>query len=263
MTRPTALITGASSGIGYELAKLYAAGGHDLALVARSADAMQDLAREVKERHGAAALVLPHDLTEPGAPQAVFDAVRDRDIDVLVNAAGFADWSPFANADPAKLLAMVNVNVTAITAMTRLVLPGMIVCGNGRVGNLASLAAFEPGPLMAVYHASKAYVLSFSVALAEELRGTGVTVTALCPGPYASTFQERAAMESSKLVQGSKMPSAAETARWAYRQIARGRPVAIDRARWKAGALGFKLMPLTMSARIIRRAYANTEGGST
>ncbi len=252
----TALITGASSGIGAELAKLYARDGVAPVLVARGGAAMEDLAQEVEERYGVTATVIAKDLSAAGASQEVFHAVSERGlvIDYLINAAGFADWGALAESDLAKLTAMMDVNVIALTQMTRLFLPGMIERGHGRVAALGSMASFEPGPFMAVYHASKAYVLSLSVALNEELRGTGVTATALCPPPYRSTFQDRAVMQGSKLVHGKKLPSAAEMAEWGYRAIESGRPWAVPGFKWRLAEFGFRIMPRTISARIVRKA---------
>ncbi len=177
---PAVLITGASSGIGLELAKVFAAHGHALALVARSADTLEGVARQLETHHSIRALAVVADLSAPGAPDYVFDRVGNAGlrVDVLVNNAGSGLGGAFAATDLATELRMINLNVTALTHLTKLSLPGMLERGAGRILNVASTAAFAPGPMMAVYYATKAYVLSFSEALAEELSGTGVTVTA-------------------------------------------------------------------------------------
>jgi short-subunit dehydrogenase len=184
--RPVALVTGASAGIGKELARVLAA-DHDLILTARREDQLRALAAELAP---AACHVFPADLADPTAPRALFDAVAAAElaVDVLVNNAGFGDLGPFADADLAKVLRMIQVNVTALTELTGLLLPGMRERGRGAVLNVGSVAGFQPGPFMAVYYATKAYVNSFSEALWSELRGTGVTATCLAPGRTESEF---------------------------------------------------------------------------
>ena len=183
--RPTALVTGASGGIGEALARELAARGHDLVLVARSVGTLEALAAELAQAHGIIATSIGADLAASGAGRALATELRGRglEIDIVVNNAGFADFGEFAHADLNKTMQMVALNVVTLTELTHELLPPMIERGRGRVMNLASTAAFLPGPLMAVYYATKAYVLSFSEGIAEELKGSGVTVTALCPGP--------------------------------------------------------------------------------
>jgi short-subunit dehydrogenase len=204
-----ALVTGASAGIGTELARLLAA-DHNLVLVARRGDILRALAEEFKPR-GAVCHVIPADLADPGAPRAVFDAVAAAGltVDVLVNNAGFGDLGPFAQADLAKMLRMIQVNVAALTELTGLFLPGMLARKRGRILNVGSVAGFQPGPLMAVYYATKAYVNSFSEALHSDLRGSGVTVTALCPGPVATEFAQVAGMEARQFSVGQPMTARA------------------------------------------------------
>src|SRR3989475_8551934 len=199
----TALITGASSGIGLELARVLAEHGHDGGLVARSEATLQSLAAELKARDVRAHVIVV-DLSAPGAAKAVVDRVRDLalEIDVLVNNAGYGVYGPFLETSLDAELAMIRVNIVALTELTKRLLPAMVARKRGKILNVASTAAFLPGPLMAVYYATKAYVLSFSEAIANELEGTGVTVTALCPGPTASGFQAAARLEESRLVAG-------------------------------------------------------------
>ncbi|GGJ76215.1 SDR family NAD(P)-dependent oxidoreductase [Deinococcus aquiradiocola] len=201
-TRPTALITGASGGIGEAIARQLAARHTHLILVARNESRLQTLATELQDRHGVHAHVIAQDLTAPHATDALWEQVQTRNlqVDFLVNNAGFADYGEFHTLDRARQLDMIQVNVTVLTDLTHRFLPGMVQRSRGRVLNIASTAAFMPGPLMAVYYATKAYVLSFSEALNEELRGTGVHVTAACPGPVATGFQAAAQMEGSRLI---------------------------------------------------------------
>ena len=241
-----ALVTGASGGIGLEIARVLAAEGHELTLVARSGDKLAAVADEI----GGARVVVA-DLT---SPDAVADVAREvPDVDVLVNNAGVGDYGPFAEADLDKTLAMIGLNVTSLTALTHQYLPGMVDRGRGRVLNVASTAAFFPGPLMAVYYASKAYVLSFSEALAEEVRGTGVTVTALCPGPTESGFQAAADMEHSALVKGRRLPSSAEVARAGVRAMHRGDAVAVVGAQNKVLVASARLAPRPVLRRMVHR----------
>lgn len=256
MTKRTALITGASSGFGWELAKLFAADGLDVALVARTGARLEELAQDLEERHGTTAYVIPKDLAEPKAPLEILTELDDRGVspDVLVNGAAFNQFGPFAESDERRMLELLQVNMTALTHLTRLVLPTMIEKGWGRVANLASNAAFQPGPLMAVYYASKAYVLSLSIALSEEVRGTGVKVTALCPGPTRSGFQVADDMEDSKLVAGRNLARAAEVAAWGYRAVKRGKPFAVEGARWQTAAFATRFLPRTRMARMAMHA---------
>lgn len=244
-TRPLALVTGASSGIGAELARELAKDGHDLVLVARRREAMQALAETLKAE-GAAITVMAADLAKPGAAAALAQdlAARGMAIDVLINAAGLGDSSRFDRADAEKIAAMLQVNVVALTELTRLVLPQMLARRRGRIMLLASTAAFQPGPEMAVYYASKAYVLSFGRAIGYELRRTGVTVTTLCPGPTATGFAEVAQMQGSSLFSGP-MPvmQAAEVARLGYAALKAGRSVVVTGLLNKIIALSTRFTP--------------------
>jgi short-subunit dehydrogenase len=243
--RSVALVTGASGGIGLEIARVLAP-DHDLVLVARSAAKLDALATEL-----GGARVVAADLSEPGAVAKI--AAEVPDVDVLVNNAGVGDFGAFAEADVDRTLGMIQLNVTSLTALTRQYLPAMLARGHGRVLNVASTASFQPGPLMAVYYATKAYVLSFSEALSEEVRGTGVTVTALCPGPTASGFQAAADMEMSPLVAGRKLPSAAEVARYGVKAMEKGDAVAVPGAMNKLMAASVRLTPRPVIRRLVRK----------
>jgi short-subunit dehydrogenase len=255
MTRPVALVTGASAGIGRELARRFARGGHDLVLSARRADELRALAGELTAQHGVAARAIPADLADPAAPQRLYDetASAGLTVDVLVNNAGFGVYGPFAQADPGRLMAMLQVNVVALTHLTRLFVPGMVTRGRGRVLNVASTAAFLPGPLMAAYFASKAYVLSLSEALAHELRGTGVTVTCLCPGPTRTEFGTAAAMDGSKLFDGPNVAEAGPVAEAGYRATMRGKRVVVPGLLNRLSSFGTRFMPRSALMRIVRR----------
>lgn len=260
--RKTALITGASSGIGLDFAWLFAEGGHDVVLVARGGEKLQALASEIEAKHGVRAVALPADLADPAAPKALVEALKARGltVDLLVNNAGFGSYGAFAEAEAEEALRMIQVNVTALTALTRLLLPDMVARKSGRILNVASTAAFQPGPLMAVYYATKAYVLHFSEALANELEGSGVFVTCLCPGPTKTGFQERAKMEESKLVKGKAIMDSRTVARAGYEALVRGRPVIIPGFMNKMLAASVRFLPRSAATRIVRnvqeRAHA-------
>ncbi len=253
-SRKTALITGASGGIGLELARICAANGHNLVLVARSAAKLQAIADELAAAHGITARARPADLTEPAAPQAIFDqlAADNKTIDMLINNAGFGDYGPFAESDRAKTMEMVQVNMAALTELTHLFLPGMVARKSGRVMNVASTAAFQPSPLMAVYYATKAYVLSFSDAIGEELRGSGVTVTTLCPGPTRTGFQAGAAMEQSRLLRMGLMDVGA-VAQAGYTGMIAGKSIVIPGPTNWLGAQLPRFTPRSLTTRLIRQ----------
>jgi uncharacterized protein len=223
------LITGASSGIGEELAKLAAADGHDLVLVARSAEKLEALGESLARAHGIRATVLAEDLSDPAAADVIADvlAARQIDVDVLVNNAGFGTWGPFVESNVDEQRRLLYVNVFAVTMLTRRLAPLMVKRGRGRVLNVASTAAFEPGPLMATYYASKAYVLLFSEALADELSGSGVTVTCLCPGPTETGFSARAGNQRSRLFALGTVMDARSVARAGYDGMKAGRRLVI------------------------------------
>lgn len=254
--RPAALVTGGSGGIGLELARLLARDGYDLHLVARGASELERVARELRAKHGVEVETIAVDLADPAVPRRIHDAllVRGVALDVLVNNAGFGLAGPLAEADTERTLEMIQVNIAALTELTRLVLPGMLDRGRGRILNVASTAAFQPGPLMAVYYASKAYVLSFTEAVAEEVRGSGVTLTALCPGPTHTGFAERAGMRQSRLFSSLVVGDAARVARAGYRGMQRGRRVVIPGVINQLVAFGNRFAPRRLSTALSRMA---------
>jgi uncharacterized protein len=232
--RKTALITGASFGIGLELARIFAREGHNLVLVARSADKLRQLASELENAHGTRSLILAADLSDPGAAAYVLDQTTRANlaVDILVNNAGFGQYGFFVDNDLEECLKQIQLNITTLTHLTRLYLPDMVARarsegGNPRILNVASTAAFQAGPLMAVYYATKAYVLHFSEAIANELQGTGVTVTCLCPGPTATEFQKRANITGIRLTTLGTM-DARTVAEDGYRGLMAGKPVVIS-----------------------------------
>lgn len=257
--RPVALITGASAGIGKELAKLFAAGGHDLVLTARRADDLAALAAELAAAHGIAARAFPADLTDPAAPRKLFDEISAAGltIDVLVNNAGFGVHGRVIDADPARLLELVQVNVAAVVHLSRLFAPGMADRGRGKILNVASIAAFQPGPWMAAYYASKAFVLSFSEAMAEELRGTGVTVTCLCPGPTRTEFATVAAMEGAKLFSTPNTMDVGPVAAAGYRGTLRGKRVVIPGFLNRVLTTFVNFVPRPLLLRAVKRLQKN------
>lgn len=227
----TVLITGASGGIGYELAKLFARDHHNLVLVARSGDKLAQVATELLV-HAVTVKTLAVDLAATPAPKFLFDQLQREGIavDVLVNNAGFGAFGEFAGMSEEEILGQIQVNITSLTELTRLFLPPMIARRSGRVMNIASTAAFQPGPLMAVYYASKAYVLSFSEAIANELLSSGVTVTCFCPGATHTGFAQRAGLQNSRLFKQVGAMSAEKVALDGYRAVMAGRTVAISGA---------------------------------
>jgi hypothetical protein len=261
MSHPLALVTGASSGIGLELARVLAREGHDLVLVARREPELTTLAGELKSRYGAESTVVPADLALADGPQQVFDSVAAAglEIDVLVNNAGLGGHGRFWESDPDQDRRALAVNVVALHTLTRLFLPGMIARGHGRVLNVASTAAFQPGPFMAVYYASKAYVLSFTEALAEELTGTGVTATALCPGVVPTGFQTAADMSDDlPLLKSPGSKSAEYVANAAYKGMIRGRRVVIPGAINKLGVQAGRISPRTTMVKVTKRLHPPT-----
>jgi short-subunit dehydrogenase len=252
--RKTALITGASFGIGMELARIFAREGYNLVLVARSADKLRQLASEFEKAHGTRSLILATDLTEPGASAYVLDQTTRADIqlDVLVNNAGFGQYGLFAENDLEQCLRQIQLNVTTLTHLTRLYLPAMIGRKSGRILNVASTAAFQAGPLMAVYYATKAYVLHFSEAIANELQGTGVTVTCLCPGPTATEFLKRAKMTGIRLEKYGTM-DARTVAEDGYRALMAGKTVAISGLKNWLVAQSVRFAPRRMVTAVARK----------
>lgn len=224
----TALITGASGGIGKELARCFAKDGFGLILVAQHMDELEKVAQEMKSEGAPEVSAIAADLSKPGAAQNIFDEVLKlhAPIDALVNNAGFGTYGQFWKIPLDRETDEITVNVTVLTQLCKLFLPAMIAQRNGRILNIASVAGFWPGPLMSVYYATKAYVLHFSIALNQELKGTGVSVTALCPGPTATNFAKTAKKEGSSMFQGTLI-GPAPVARIGYNALMHRKPIAV------------------------------------
>jgi short-subunit dehydrogenase len=240
----TALITGASSGLGLQYARLFAADKKDLVVVARRKERLEALAGELSAARGVAVHVIAEDLADPAAPGRIADRVKARGlaIEYLVNNAGFGTSGAFAESEPVKALDMLQVNVVALVALTRAFLPEMVRRGHGRVLNLGSTAGFQPGPFMAVYYASKAFVNSFTEALWYELKGTGVTATVSCPGATATEFSAVAGSDKSRLFSFGAMGSE-EVAREGYQAMLKGKPLAVHGLKNKVLASSVRFSP--------------------
>ena len=256
------LITGASSGIGLELARICAASGQNLLLTARSAGKLESLAQELREGHRLSVHTLAADLSKVEDVERLIAFTRENGlvVDTLINNAGFGDFGFFHETGWEKDAQMIDLNVRSLTHLTKAFLPGMVQRGRGRVMNLASTASFQPGPYMAVYYATKHYVLAFSEAIANEVEGSGVTVTALCPGPTASGFQDAAAMKDSALVKGKKIPTAAEVAAYGYKAMMRGQTVAVHGMMNRIMAESVRFVPRKWATSIVRKMSMPKQG---
>jgi short-subunit dehydrogenase len=252
-TRLTCLITGASSGIGADLADLAAADGFDLVLVARRVSALRTVAAACERQHGVKVTIIPADLADPTAPRVLGAELRARGLQVhtLVNNAGLGATGPVATLSLETQLNILQVNITALTELTRRLLPMMLERGSGAVLNVASTAAFLPGPNMAVYYASKAYVLSFTEALGEEVRGTGVQVSVLCPGPTATEFASRAGMAANKMFKQRRlMMTSREVARIGWEGLLAGDRVVVAGLTNKLLVTSLRATPRAVAVRI-------------
>ena len=249
----TVLITGASSGIGRSLARLFARDGHALVLVARRGNVLEELAAELSRDHSVTVRVLPFDLADPAAAARLVGNLAEAGVrvDVLVNNAGFGMQGAFAALPVERQIQMIHLNVTALTALTRLLLPAMLERGRGGILNVGSTAGFQPGPYMAVYYATKAYVVSFSEALADELSGSGLRVSCLAPGPTATAFAAEAGASDSRLFRGETM-SVDEVARIGYEGWQQGHSLVIAGSRnwWRAFAV--RLLPRAWVRKAVR-----------
>lgn len=251
----TALVTGASSGIGMELARILAREGIDLILVARRRDILADLKRELESTGPIRVVVMPHDLASPAAVAELHQQISAAGliVDILVNNAGFGQHGPFLHSDWSRNRDMIAVNITSLVHLTHLFGREMVSRGRGRILNVASTAAFQPGPFMAVYYASKSFVLSFGEALANELQGTGVTLTTLCPGPTRSGFQAAAGLEGTRLFSVGPVPSAREVAEYAWQAMMKGRRIAVHGWKNRILVVLVRLLPRRIVLSVVRR----------
>lgn len=255
MINPTALITGASNGIGLELAYEHAKNGGNLILIARNSKKLEEIKSEIETKYNVKVNIISKDLSIKNAAQEVYNEVKNLNlqVDYLINNAGFGDFGMFVSTNWNKEEEMINLNITALTQFSKLFIKDMIARKNGKILNLASTASFQPGPTMAVYFATKAYVLSFSEAIANEVKEFGVTVTALCPGPTASGFQTAAAMDNAKLFKDKKLPSSKEVAIYGYNAMLKGKTVAIHGTLNYILANAIRLLPRNLVTKIIRQ----------
>ncbi len=250
----TAVITGASSGIGLELAKQFAKHKHNVTLVARREDVLNKLADEIKEKYKVQVHVLAKDLSDAKQVDEVYEftTLHNLQVKYLVNNAGFGDYAFFNTANWEKLSGMIDVNIKALTRLSWLYVKDMIKNERGKIMNVASTAAFQPGPLMAVYFATKSYVLSLSEAMANELEDKGVTVTALCPGPTQSEFLKVADMHNSKMIKDRKLPSSKDVAAYGYKAMMKGKNVAIQGTMNYIMAQGARFVPRNTITKLVR-----------
>ena len=251
----TALITGASNGIGLELAKIHASKGDNLVLVARNKGKLDELKTELEAKFSVNVHTIGKDLSAPQSAKEVYEETSRQSIqiDYLINNAGFGDFGMFVDSDWNKDEQMINLNITTLSYFTKLYLQDMVKRGNGKIMNVASTAAFQSGPTMAVYYATKAYVLHFSEALDNEVRDKGVTVTALCPGATESGFQAAAAMEESALVKGKKLPTSKAVAEYGYAAMMRGKTIAIHGLMNTILAISVRFMPRKLVVMVTRK----------
>lgn len=248
-------MTGASRGIGREIAEILAGRGHEVVLAAREEGRLTEEAASIAGRHGVPVHVIPVDLTERDAPKRLHRRVADLGLSpgILVNNAGVATWGPFAEAPTERSLATIRLNVEALTHLTRLFLPAMIERRRGRILNLGSTAAFMPGPLVAVYYASKAFVVHFTEALDEELAGTGVTATAFCPGPVCTEFHERAGMGRGGWIRLARPVTAEDAARRALEAMDRGKRLSVPGGMNRLGVTAVRFLPRRWTASLTHR----------
>lgn len=251
---PIAVVTGASSGIGEAFAHVLSDHDHDLVLIARNKRKLYELRRTLEERYQNHVFVISADLTQPDDIRMIHERLKtwQLEVDVLVNNAGLGDWGLFQDCDWEKQERMIGLNILSMTHLTRLLLPSMIAQGSGIILNVASTAAFQPGPWMSVYFATKAFCLSFSQALADELQDKGVTVTCLCPGPTATRFQESASMANIRLDATLKPCDPMDVARCGYLSMLKGRRVSVVGSLNQAFALGAKFLPSRLAAMGVR-----------
>ncbi|GAB4344676.1 MAG: SDR family oxidoreductase [Flammeovirgaceae bacterium] len=251
----TALVTGASMGIGYELAKEFAAAKYDLVLVARSVSKLNEIALELTNKYQIKVTVIGSDLSEKNAALKVYNELKTKgiEIDFLVNNAGFGNFGFFKDTDWAKEEMMINLNITALTQFCKLYVPDMVKRGKGKILNVASMAAFQPGPLQAVYFATKAYVLYLSEAIANELESTGVTVTALCPNATESNFASVANAIGKGTFKKKKLPTDQEVAKYGFKAMMEGKVVAIPGIQNYLLAQTSRFVPRKMATKIMRK----------
>ncbi|MFM2063898.1 MAG: hypothetical protein RLZZ507_3569 [Cyanobacteriota bacterium] len=251
------LVTGSAQGIGYQLAYIFARHHYNLVLIDIDAENLAIISEEFRQKFGVDVKILVKDLSVSTSPDEIFTELQQEGIkiDVLVNNAGIGTYGVFSETDLTQELKLLQINIVSLTHLTKLFVKDMISQGSGKILNVASVAAFQPGPLMAVYFASKAYVLSFSEAIANELEGTGVTVTALCPGPTASKFQKSAAMEESKISHVNRMMTTETVAKIGYDSLMANKTIAIPGIRNQILARSVRFAPRNIVTKIVRSMH--------
>jgi uncharacterized protein len=250
-----ALITGASSGIGFELAKIFARDKTDLILVSRNVERLKEIARDLESKYGIGVLVIAKNLGNKDAAEEIYDAVKQTglQVDYLVNNAGFGDFGLFSESDWNRQQEMIAVNIVALTRLCRLFIFDMMTRNQGRILNVASTAAFQPGPLMSVYNATKSYVLLFSEAIGNELKGSGITVTVLCPGPTDTGFLEASRLQESKLFHWFRNADPAEVAEYGYKSMMKGKSLAIHGVLNRFMVFIVRIAPRKLVTAIVRK----------
>lgn len=250
----TVLITGATTGIGYELAKLFAGDKYDLVIVARNESKLKETASFLQNEFKVSVKTISKDLSLLHSAAEIYDELKseNRDIEILINNAGFGTHGPFADSKLSIDLEMIYLNISSLLILNRLFLGDMLKKNSGRIMNVASTAAFQPGPFMAVYYATKAFVLSFSEAVSEELSGTNVTVSCLCPGPTETEFQNRAGIRDTKMMNRKKFTvmTAEEVAKKGYKQMMKGKRIIIPGFMNKSGSVLAKFLPRKLITKI-------------
>ena len=253
MSNKTALVTGGASGLGYELALLLAKDNYNLILIDIDANKLEKAKNEIQEKFNSEVTVLVKDLSIVNIAEEIFNEIKHTPIDVLINNAGFGLYGFFAETNWKREAAMLNLHIMTTTHLTKLLLKGMVERGSGKILNMSSLAAFQPGPLMSIYYASKSYILSFSEAIANELKGTGVTVTVLCPGQTKTSFQEVVSEGTSENKIGFNIASPDEVAKYGYKAMLKGKSVAIPGTFNKFLSLLPRIMPRNIATSIVRK----------
>lgn len=250
----TVLITGATAGIGYEMSKLFAINGYNLVIVARNQSQLQQLQQRWQDEFGVTIHAIEKDLSHQSSVEEIVDYLEKHniEIDILINNAGFGLFGPFIETPIEQELKMIQVNIVALTQLTKHLIPNMIRKKKGKILNVASIAAFQSGPLMAVYYATKAYVLSFSEALTNELADHGVLVSVLCPGPTSTQFEKRANLKQSKLSRRNLMYPE-EVAKIAFRQFMKGKTLIVPGATNWILVRSSRLLPRKMVTGIVRK----------
>lgn len=254
----TALITGASTGIGYELAKLFAGDSFQLVIIAKDRDRLKKARDGITSKYNVNVIAIVQDLSLPDAPQKIYNELQKQEIsvDVLINNAGIGDFSDFADSSIEKNTQMIELNCNCTTKMTRIFLDDMLKRGKGKIMNVSSIAGFFPGPHMPVYFATKAYVLHFTEAIAEELKNTKITVTALCPGPTRTPFIEAAQQEESGVIKSKKLPTAEDVALFGYNALLKGKRIAVYGFKNKFSIFLARLLPRNWTAHIVGKTQA-------